>query len=173
MIYFLYIPKKPCLYLPFYESGDILFSSPFPYRVQYLWRTRLLLFCFPIALLDGFFYFLHPALFWVIFALWAVLFLTLYGLYFPMLYRSLNYQITSRHIRLRQGALFRRENMIYMENIQYLTLSQTPLQRLFGLATLHITAAGGSLRLAGLEEDTVQTIRWEIASRMEQISHGE
>ena len=89
------------------------------------------------------------------------------------MYRSLSYQITDRYIRLHKGALFRCENMIYIENIQYLTLSQTPLQRLFGLATLHITAAGGSLRLAGLEEDAVQAIRWEITLRMEEISHGE
>lgn len=150
-----------------------MFSSPFPYRVQTLWRTRLLLCCFPIALLDGFFYFLHPILFWSIFTLWAILFFMLYGLYFPLLYRSLSYQITDRYIRLHKGALFRCENMIYIENIQYLTLSQTPLQRLFGLATLHITAVGGSLRLAGLEEDAVQAIRWEITLRMEEISHGE
>ena len=147
-------------------------SSLFPFRVQYLWRTRLLLCCIPAALIDGFLYFLHPTMFWVITAVWGSFCLVLYFVYFPLLYRSLNYQITSRHLCLRQGCIFRRENMIYIENIQYLTLSQTPLQRLFRLASLHIIAAGGSLHLAGLETETAQAIREEISQRMEQTGHG-
>jgi membrane protein YdbS with pleckstrin-like domain len=53
------------------------------------------------------------------------------------------YVLTDRSLRIRRGAMTIEESTYTFANVQNLTLRQGPLERLFGLAHLHIDTAGG------------------------------
>lgn len=53
------------------------------------------------------------------------------------------YVLTDRSLRIRRGAMAIEESTYTFANVQNLTLRQGPLERLFGLAHLHIDTAGG------------------------------
>lgn len=54
------------------------------------------------------------------------------------------YLVTDRSLRLREGILNVREMTITFANIQNISISQGPLQRLLGIADLRIDTAGGA-----------------------------
>ena len=53
------------------------------------------------------------------------------------------YVLTDRSLRIRRGALMIDESTYTFANVQNLSLRQGPLERLFGLAHLHLDTAGG------------------------------
>lgn len=53
------------------------------------------------------------------------------------------YVLTDRSLRIRRGALSMEESTFTFANVQNLTLQQGPLERLLGLAHLHLETAGG------------------------------
>lgn len=58
-------------------------------------------------------------------------------------YDTMWYVMTDRSIRIRRGIWVIHETTITFENIQNVTVSQGPVQRLFGIATVVIQTAGG------------------------------
>ncbi len=54
------------------------------------------------------------------------------------------YLVTDRSLRLREGIMHVREMTITFANIQNISISQGPLQRLLGIADLRVDTAGGS-----------------------------
>ena len=61
------------------------------------------------------------------------------------------YIVTDRSLRIRWGLVNMREATMSFANIQQVTVSQGPLQRLLGLADVHVQSAGGGSR--GKDED--------------------
>lgn len=59
------------------------------------------------------------------------------------------YLVTDRSLRLREGILNVREMTITFANIQNISISQGPIQRLLGIADLRVDTAGGSGRPHG------------------------
>lgn len=59
------------------------------------------------------------------------------------------YLITDRSLRIRSGVVHVSEMTITFANIQNLSISQGPLQRLFGISDLRVDTAGGSAVAAG------------------------
>ena len=53
------------------------------------------------------------------------------------------YKVTDRSLRIREGIMHVREMTMTFANIQNLTISQGPLQKLFGIADLKVQSAGG------------------------------
>ena len=53
------------------------------------------------------------------------------------------YVVTDRSLRIRSGIWNVQETTMSFANVQQVTLSQGPLQRLFGLSDLHVRSAGG------------------------------
>lgn len=53
------------------------------------------------------------------------------------------YVLTDRSLRIRRGALSMEESTFTFANVQNLSLQQGPLERLLGIAHLHIETAGG------------------------------
>ena len=58
-------------------------------------------------------------------------------------YDTMWYVMNDRSIRMRRGMWLIRETTITFENIQNVSVSQGPIQRLFGIANLKIETAGG------------------------------
>ncbi len=53
------------------------------------------------------------------------------------------YILTDRSMRLRRGVLFLNETTITYENVQNVTVEQGPIQRLYGIADVVVSTAGG------------------------------
>lgn len=81
---------------------------------------------------------------------WIVLFLVLYLVYLPLRYQKLSFSVSGDRILLYSGVLYTRARSIPLRNIQYSTILRSPLDRLFGLCSLVVTAAGGRISLPGL-----------------------
>lgn len=108
---------------------------------------------------------------------WTLLLLaTLSGLVWP--YISVprkSYAIRKHDVVYRSGVLWRFENAVPFNRVQHVETSSTPLDRAFGIATLHLYTAGGSggdLRIHGLPADVAERLRLFILERAGSIVEG-
>ncbi len=77
-------------------------------------------------------------------------------------FQAMSYRVDSQGIEIRDGILWRRNIAIPRSRIQHTDVSQGPIERLFGLATLIIHTAGthqASVGLVGLDRQTALRIR--------------
>ncbi len=77
-------------------------------------------------------------------------------------YRHTFYQLSERDIRIRRGALWRSVHVVPRSRVQHTDVSQGPIERTFGLATLVMYTAGtehASISLGGLPHETAMRIR--------------
>lgn len=58
-------------------------------------------------------------------------------------YRNRRYVLTDRSLRIREGLWTVREMTISLANVQNVSMSQGPIQRLFGIADVDVSTAGG------------------------------
>lgn len=142
-------------------------ASRLPSKALFLWRLRLLFCCLLPAVAGGFFYFYAPGLFTVFTFVWFFLFLLLCFVYFPMRYSQFTYAITNTMVKVNQGVFYYRMDAVYIRNIQYTALSQTPLQKILGLASLHVFAAGGSVHIHCLPYSDARVLRVQLLKKME------
>ena len=68
------------------------------------------------------------------------------------------YLVTDRSLRLREGILNLREMTITFANIQNISISQGPIQRLLGIADLRVDTAGGSTSARGEHKGKPQSL---------------
>lgn len=143
-----------------------------PARVLTYWRIRLLLFCIAPAITGGFLYYTAARLFTIWTFGWMAVFLLLCFVYYPMYYHFYHYAVSDRMVRISRGVLYNQMDAVYIRNIQYTTISQTPLQKMMNLATLRLYAAGGVIRISGFNYEEARLLRVRLGRRME-VEHGE
>jgi uncharacterized membrane protein YdbT with pleckstrin-like domain len=68
------------------------------------------------------------------------------------------YLVTDRSLRLREGILNVREMTITFANIQNISISQGPVQRLLGIADLRVDTAGGASPARGEQKGRTQSL---------------
>lgn len=127
-------------------------------KLRICWRIQLALLMFVPA-------FFHALLFssalyrWVGCTLvWLLIFFAVDLVYFPARLRRLSLTITPSHIILTDGVFFPLTRTLPLANIQLTTVYRGPFQRLFGLSTLMVTAAGGRLIFPGLRREDAQLL---------------
>jgi len=77
-------------------------------------------------------------------------------------YRHASYRVSAWGMRIRRGVLWRTISSVPRSRVQHTDVSQGPIERSFGLATLVIYTAGthhASVSLGGLAHDTALQIR--------------
>jgi len=77
-------------------------------------------------------------------------------------YRHLSYRVTESEIRIRRGVWWRSVESVPRSRVQHTDVSEGPIQRGYGLATLVIYTAGtqhAAVSLGGLAHDTAVEIR--------------
>lgn len=62
------------------------------------------------------------------------------------------YKVTDRSLRIREGVWFVREMTMSFANIQNISISQGPLQRIFGISDLQVETAGGGGKFVGQQQ---------------------
>ena len=124
-------------------------KSSASYKALSLWRLRLLI----AALIPSFIALLRPdSIICRIIAVVAGTAALLTALiYLPLFYWRFGYSLQKDYLTVNSGVIFCQTRTIHLQNIQYVTLVQTPLQTVFRLATVSVTAAGGKLLLFSLE----------------------
>lgn len=77
-------------------------------------------------------------------------------------HRHLRYRVDESGVRIRRGVLWRKVVSIPTSRVQHTDVSQGPVQRRFGLATLTVYTAGtegASIGLEGLEQSVAERLR--------------
>ena len=80
----------------------------------------------------------------------------------PVSYRYLSYRVDADGLEIRGGVYFRAVTTVPKSRVQHTDVSQGPLQRKYGLATLTVHAAGtqnAQVQLPGLPHDVALRIR--------------
>jgi membrane protein YdbS with pleckstrin-like domain len=87
----------------------------------------------------------------------------LIGYKWPELHhRHLRYRVDESGVRIRTGVLWRKVISIPTSRVQHTDVSQGPVQRHYGIATLTVFTAGtegASISLSGLEHGVAQSLR--------------
>ena len=138
-----------------------------PERAQQYWRIRLLIGCLVPALLGGFLYYTAAKLFTILTLIWMAVFVLLCFVYYPMYHHCYSYSVGGKQIRVSRGVVYSQTDVVYVRNLQYTTLSQTPLQRLMDLATLRLHAAGGVVQLYCIPYEEARLLRIQLGKKME------
>ena len=80
------------------------------------------------------------------------------------------YLVTNRSLRVREGVVRLREMTITFANIQNISISQGPIQRLLGIADLRVdTAGGGSQKKEQTGEENLHGVRFRGVNNAEQV----
>jgi membrane protein YdbS with pleckstrin-like domain len=80
------------------------------------------------------------------------------------------YLVTNRSLRVREGVVRVREMTITFANIQNISISQGPIQRLLGIADLRVdTAGGGSHKKEQGGEENLHGVRFRGVNNAEEI----
>lgn len=131
-------------------------SSP---KVIILWRTRLLLLLVPLVCLTV----LAVRFFGAAAAIPAVIFISLdlwLALAFTQtFYESMTYSCRRGWLRIERGVISRSASIVPRRQIQFVSLTRTPLERRLGVCTLVFHTPGGRVRVFGLEESEAERLR--------------
>ncbi len=68
-------------------------------------------------------------------------------------YKKYNYEIRADEIYLEYGVIFKHTIVLPIVQLQHIAYTEGPIQRLFNLASLHISTAGADLKIEGLMRD--------------------
>ncbi|SMF30834.1 hypothetical protein SAMN02745866_02012 [Alteromonadaceae bacterium Bs31] len=79
--------------------------------------------------------------------------------------RAKGYQLRDQDVSLYLGLVFKKTIIQPISRLQHIEVTQGPLERMFGLATLKLFSAGGashSLTIPGLKKETAEGLREHI-----------
>ncbi|MFN2508203.1 MAG: PH domain-containing protein [Chthoniobacterales bacterium] len=82
------------------------------------------------------------------------------------------YLVTDRSLRVREGVMKIREMTITFANIQNISISQGPIQRLLGISDLRVDTAGGGAQTREKEgNENLHGVRFRGVNNAEEIRH--
>lgn len=79
--------------------------------------------------------------------------------------RRMGYLIRVHDFSIRRGVLWRRVDTIPFARVQHAVIRRGPIERAFGLATLHLLSAGGSVHAVGLDDERAQRLKNLVVER--------
>lgn len=77
-------------------------------------------------------------------------------------YRRYRYRITDDEVDIRRGIVTITHTMVPVERIHQVEVSKGPINRMFGLADVNITTAGGVARLEYLDTETAEGVAMNL-----------
>ena len=125
-------------------------NKPQPQAIV-IWRILLFISTFAAAFLISVLFRIGSAAWLLLTCLLALAFLGIYIFYLPLLYKKMEFHIKNEKIIFNTGVFTNRVIAVPLPAIQFTTVSQTILGRLFGLSSVVITAAGGRMVIPGLK----------------------
>lgn len=131
-------------------------------RALFLWETTALL-CAVVLFCVILLVFVPGTWLWYL-LLWldGALYVLTAFLYLPLYYLSFSYRVSERELLSHSGVLFPKSRILYRSRIAFVTLTRGPLSRLFGLSTLTVHAAGGTLSYHLLKRREAEALAAEL-----------
>ncbi len=83
--------------------------------------------------------------------------------------RAYRYAIKDDEVYVENGVLFRQSTVLPIVQLQDVGYTQGPIQRMFGLATLHVSTAGSDLAIEGLKKDDAIAIVDDLNSKAKEL----
>lgn len=84
-------------------------------------------------------------------------------------YRRYHYSINEECIDIVEGWLFVKRSIVPIERLHKLETSKGPLDRIFGVANVIVTTAGGDVKIAFLEDKKAEEIAGSLRKRINEI----
>lgn len=134
-----------------------------------IWELRLILGTFfPTFLL--FFFYAPEYLIWKCVAGGCIVIFLFFSLFwFPVKYWKLAYHIEGNILYLRRGVLYTRYCSVSKKQLQYITLTSTPLQRRFSLCSAILIMAGAHLFIPCISRKEGEAIcKWQESENREE-----
>lgn len=88
----------------------------------------------------------------------ALVYLLIFLVYFPLLYKKMSYSVSGERIIYKTGVLLNRIISVPVSAVQFVSVSQSALEKPFGLAAVSVTMAGGRIILSGLTLEDAQVL---------------
>lgn len=92
----------------------------------------------------------------ILFVILLVLFLVILP---PIRYARFRYEVSDDFLEIAQGIIWRKRYMVPFIRVQNTDTRQGPILRAFGLASVTISTAAGSLAIPGLDAAEADTLR--------------
>ena len=74
------------------------------------------------------------------------------------MYRRYRYRMDDEKIEVRRGIVYITHAMVPIERVHQVDVSEGPINRMYGLANVNITTAGGVVTIEYLKEDVAEGI---------------
>ncbi len=88
-------------------------------------------------------------------------------------YERYRYKIDDEAIRIREGFIFLTEQIVPMERLHKLSVSQGPVARKYGFQTITVTTAGGDAQIKFLTEEAASEIAETLKKKINDIAAAE
>lgn len=88
----------------------------------------------------------------------ALIYLLIFLAYFPLLYKKISYSVSEERILYITGVFNTRVISAPVSAVQYVSVSQSVFARIFGLASVSATFAGGRIIISGLKLADAESI---------------
>ena len=128
-------------------------------KAVFLWRIELTLFAFLPAVISAIALLFHPLLFYICTVLWVMWFFLSFSFYLPLKYKKLSYRLQDSILIVYSGGFYTKSTYLPIENIQHISVSNTPIMQMFSLSQLTIYSMGRALTLPALDHKTALELR--------------
>lgn len=85
-------------------------------------------------------------------------------------YERYRYRFSEEDVDVREGFLFLHRDIVPIERLQKVALESGPVDRIFGLAKVIVTTAGGDVTIRFLEEEIAEQIVEKLKVRINQYA---
>lgn len=79
--------------------------------------------------------------------------------------RHLGWQVREHDVSVRRGFFVRTVDTLPFARVQHARIERGPLQRAFGVATVHVNSAGPDLRISGLSSADAEALKALVVDR--------
>lgn len=127
-------------------------------RILTIWRITLTL----VAIIPAFLVSLllkRESVAWAVSTgVLVMAYLLVFLFYLPLLYKKMTYSVSAERLIYKTGVFYNRVITAPVPAIQYVSVSQSVIERMFGIASVKATFAGGRVILSGLKTGDAEKI---------------
>jgi len=89
----------------------------------------------------------------------SVFFLYMYMVYYPIKLKRLAAQLKNNRILITTGVINKNIYIMEYDKIQFINIITSPMQRIFGICTVFVKAAGGTVYISGISKSNAEYLK--------------
>lgn len=127
-------------------------------KILYIWWLKLFVIILCVCAITSLALKLFSNMWNILMFTFLMIFILLFSFYFPIKYKRFSYAITKTHVVLFSGVIYQKVTYLELDNIQFVRLSRSIVNRMFKLSSVKIYTAGGIDVIFGLDIDEAEKI---------------